>query len=435
MRTDAAALQSMPLDSDAMPSDRADDDNGWTAAALAATLRASDTQALLSVMADAVLVRRRYEFFVWAQMRLQSVLPHDVLVCGVPRSQSARMFYDYYYSIPVDPEALARLCHPRDGLANDLLDRWIGDGYEPLLISKNAERSADTRLGEELAAIGFGDCIVHGIPKAQTAASAHCFFAFVSLHSMPGERDRPLAQMLVPHVFSAYSRAQTRERPATEIEPASDRDAGVTHREVEILRWIREGKSNLEIGMILSISPLTVKNHVQKILRKLNASNRAQAVSKAISIKLLGASSMRKPALAEAGGQGGFTLLELLVVMVIIGLLAGLVGPKFFAQIGKSETQVARAQIDSLEKALDQYRIDTGHYPNAIQGLAALVGKPEDEPRWAGAYLKRDVPQDPWGRPYIYRTPGAKGEFELLTLGRDGQPGGSGDAQDVGIER
>jgi general secretion pathway protein G len=252
---------------------------------------------------------------------------------------------------------------------------------------------------------------------------------------MPGERDRPLAQMLVPHVFSAYSRAQTRERPATEIEPASDRDAGVTHREVEILRWIREGKSNLEIGMILSISPLTVKNHVQKILRKLNASNRAQAVSKAISIKLLGASSMRKPALAEAGGQGGFTLLELLVVMVIIGLLAGLVGPKFFAQIGKSETQVARAQIDSLEKALDQYRIDTGHYPNAIQGLAALVGKPEDEPRWAGAYLKRDVPQDPWGRPYIYRTPGAKGEFELLTLGRDGQPGGSGDAQDVGIER
>ena len=435
MRTDGAALKSIAVDGDAVAAGRGDDDNGMTAAAIAAALQASDRQALLNVMADAALVRRRYEFFVWAQMRLQSVLPHDVLVCGVPRSQSARMFYDYYYSIPVDPEALARLCHPRDGLANDLLDRWIGDGYEPLLISKNAERSADTRLGEELAAIGFGDCIVHGIPKAQTAASAHCFFAFVSLHTMPGERDRPLAQMLVPHVFSAYSRAQTRERPATEIEPASDRDAGVTDREVEILRWIREGKSNLEIGMILSISPLTVKNHVQKILRKLNASNRAQAVSKAISIKLLGASSMRKPVLAEVGGQGGFTLLELLVVMVIIGLLAGLVGPKFFAQIGKSETQVARAQIDSLEKALDQYRIDTGHYPNATQGLAALMAKPDDEPRWAGAYLKREVPQDPWGRSYIYRTPGAKGEFELLTLGRDGQPGGSGDAQDVGIER
>jgi general secretion pathway protein G len=406
-----------------------------TAAAIQSVLDASDARALLKVMADAVLVRRRYEFFVWAQVRLQTVLPHDVLVCGVPRSQSARMFYDYYYSTPIDPEALARLCHPRDGLANDLMDRWIGDGYEPLLISKNADDSADTRLGEELAAIGFGDCVVHGIPKAQTAASAHCFFAFVSLQRMPGERDRQLAQMLVPHVFSAYSRAQTRERPAAVVEPSGEREAGVTDREVEILRWIREGKSNLEIGMILSISPLTVKNHVQKILRKLNASNRAQAVSKAISIKLLGASSMRRAAVAEANGEAGFTLLELLVVMVIIGLLAGLVGPKFFAQIGKSETQVARAQIDSLEKALDQYRIDTGHYPNASQGLTALMVKPEDEPRWAGAYLKREVPQDPWGRAYVYRTPGAKGEFDLLTLGRDGQPGGSGDDQDVGIER
>jgi general secretion pathway protein G len=435
MLTDIAASGSMGRAASTPVHTDPDETMTATAAALHSVLHGSDVTALLKVMADAVLVRRRYEFFVWAQVRLQSVLPHDVLVCGVPRSQSARMFYDYYYSIPIDPEALARLCHPRDGLANDLMDRWIGDGYEPLLITKDADTSADVRLGAELASIGFGDCIVHGIPKAQTAASAHCFFAFVSLRSMPGERDRQLAQMLVPHVFSAYSRAQTRERPAAEVEQTGERDAGVTDREVEILRWIREGKSNLEIGMILSISPLTVKNHVQKILRKLNASNRAQAVSKAISIKLLGASSMRKPALADPNGEAGFTLLELLVVMVIIGLLAGLVGPKFFAQIGKSETQVAKAQIDSLEKALDQYRIDTGHYPSAAQGLAALMVKPDDEPRWAGAYLKRDVPQDPWGRPYIYRTPGAKGEFDLQTLGRDGQPGGTGDAQDVGIER
>ncbi|WP_457331897.1 type II secretion system major pseudopilin GspG [Rhizobacter sp. P5_C2] len=133
--------------------------------------------------------------------------------------------------------------------------------------------------------------------------------------------------------------------------------------------------------------------------------------------------------------DAGFTLLELLVVLVIIGLLAGLVAPKFFSQIGKSETQVARAQIDSLEKAIDQFRLDTGHYPTTTQGLASLTAKPEDEPRWAGPYLKREVPQDPWGRPYIYRTPGAKGEFDLLTLGRDAQPGGTGDAQDVGIER
>jgi general secretion pathway protein G len=131
----------------------------------------------------------------------------------------------------------------------------------------------------------------------------------------------------------------------------------------------------------------------------------------------------------------GFTLLELLVVLVIIGLLAGLVAPRFFGQIGKSETQIARAQLDSIEKALDAFRIDTGHYPSANQGLAALSVRPEDEPRWAGPYLKRDAPNDPWGRPYVYRSPGGRGEFDLMTLGRDGQPGGTGDAQDVLIER
>src|SRR5271165_2098176 len=96
----------------------------------------------------------------------------------------------------------------------------------------------------------------------------------------------------------------------------------------------------------------------------------------------------------------GFTLLELLVVMVIIGLLAGYVGPKYFAQIGKSEIKVARAQIDSLEKALDQYRIDTGHYPSTELGLAALMGRPPNEPKWDGPYLKKNVPFDPWGRAY-----------------------------------
>jgi transcriptional regulator EpsA len=273
--------------------------------ALHPTLRDGNHTGLLEVMADAVRVRRRYDFFVWAQVRLQSVLPHDVLVCGVPRHQSARMLFDYYYSVPIDPEALSRLCHPRDGLANDLVDRWIGDGYEPLLVSGDADDQAVARLGGEMATLGFGDCIVHGIPKAQAAAAVHCFFAFVSLRRMPHERDRQLAQLLVPHIFGAYNRALTRERPVAEIDRGEERDAPITDREVEILRWIREGKSNQEIGMILSISPLTVKNHVQKILRKLNATNRAQAVSKAIAMKLLGAASMRSAAAnAELGGTG-----------------------------------------------------------------------------------------------------------------------------------
>jgi len=129
----------------------------------------------------------------------------------------------------------------------------------------------------------------------------------------------------------------------------------------------------------------------------------------------------------------GFTLLELLVVIVIIGLLAGYVAPRYFAQVGKSEVQVARAQIDSLEKALDQYRLDTRHYPSAEQGLYALVSKPQGENGWSGPYLKKAVPLDPWGRAYVYRVPGSKGDFDLYSFGKDGQPGGTGEDADVGI--
>jgi general secretion pathway protein G len=127
----------------------------------------------------------------------------------------------------------------------------------------------------------------------------------------------------------------------------------------------------------------------------------------------------------------GFTLLELLVVMAIIGLLAGYVGPRYFSQIGKSEVKAAKAQIDALEKSLDQYRLDTGHYPTQEQGLAALIKKPANEPRWEGPYLKKDLPMDPWGRSYTYKIPGEKGEFDLVSLGKDGVAGGAGEAADL----
>jgi general secretion pathway protein G len=127
----------------------------------------------------------------------------------------------------------------------------------------------------------------------------------------------------------------------------------------------------------------------------------------------------------------GFTLLELLVVMVIIGLLASFVGPRYFSQVGKSEIKAARAQIDALEKALDQYRLDTGHYPAMDHGLGALMGRPPNEPKWDGPYLRKAVPQDPWGNGYVYRIPGQHGDYDLVSYGKDGQPGGTGEASDI----
>lgn len=129
--------------------------------------------------------------------------------------------------------------------------------------------------------------------------------------------------------------------------------------------------------------------------------------------------------------QRGFTLLELLVVMVIIGLLASYVGPKYFAQIGKSEVKTAKAQIDSLGKALDQYRLDTGHYPSTENGLAALNAAPANESKWQGPYLQKKVPNDPWEHPYIYKAPGEHGDYDLTSLGNDGAAGGTGEAADI----
>ena len=136
-------------------------------------------------------------------------------------------------------------------------------------------------------------------------------------------------------------------------------------------------------------------------------------------------------ALSNHKKEGGFTLLELLVVMVIIGLLAGFVGPRYFSQIGKSEAKTARAQLTAVEQALDQYRLDVGHYPSTEQGLTALMVKPADEAKWAGPYLKKALPTDPWGRPYSYKFPGEHSEFDLWSFGKDAQPGGTVDNEDI----
>jgi general secretion pathway protein G len=126
----------------------------------------------------------------------------------------------------------------------------------------------------------------------------------------------------------------------------------------------------------------------------------------------------------------GFSLIELMVVMVIIGLLAALVAPKLFPKLGKGKQAAAKAQIELLNQALDQYRLDIGAYPSSQEGLMALMANPGQE-KWDGPYLKKNVPADPWGNAYTYQHPGTHGEYDLYSLGRDNKPGGDGEDKDV----
>ena len=126
----------------------------------------------------------------------------------------------------------------------------------------------------------------------------------------------------------------------------------------------------------------------------------------------------------------GFTLIELLVVMVIIGLLAALVAPRLFPKLGKGKQAAAKAQIELLGQALDQYKLDVGSYPSTTEGLNALMTNPGQE-KWEGPYLKKNVPLDPWGNPYNYQCPGTHGEYDLYSLGRDNKSGGDGEDKDV----
>lgn len=139
---------------------------------------------------------------------------------------------------------------------------------------------------------------------------------------------------------------------------------------------------------------------------------------------------------SSAHRNGGFTLIEILVVIIVIGLLAGLVGPRILGRVSEAKTATARTQIELIGLALDNYRLDNGAYPSTEQGLAALQEKPAREPvspNWRGPYLKKAIPLDPWGRAYSYASPGqhSPGAYDLWTLGRDGQAGGEGDNADV----
>ena len=129
--------------------------------------------------------------------------------------------------------------------------------------------------------------------------------------------------------------------------------------------------------------------------------------------------------------QAGFTLIELMIVISILSLLAYMVAPRLMGVMGKAKPKIAQADLANLGTALDLFYLDVGRYPTTEEGLKALVVKPGDLAGWAGPYLKRGTPKDPWGREYIYKCPGENGPYDLITYGADGAPGGEGENQDI----
>lgn len=129
--------------------------------------------------------------------------------------------------------------------------------------------------------------------------------------------------------------------------------------------------------------------------------------------------------------SSGFTMMELLIVLVIVGLLAALVGPTLYQQIKPAKQSTARAQIENFGTALDNFFINMNRYPTTQEGLEILRTKPENDDKWKGPYLKKEIPNDPWGKPFVYISPGRNGGYEILSFGADGREGGEGDDADI----
>ncbi len=262
-----------------------------TPAAPPSLLPNDPVEAIVRAAESALTVRRRYQFFVWTQSYLSRLIPHQLAACGSYDRATRELLVDVFNSVSLEPALLEALADARSLLMRHLQACWLDARGRPAVIT-TAELgfAALEPVRDALLAAQFGALLVHGVSRPQRPQEIETFFVFAAQDgdALAAQADR--LELLLPHIHGAWQRVQAVERDigggGTPLAPAI-KVGGVTQREREILSWLREGKSNQQIADELGISALTVKNHVQKILRKLNAANRAQAVAQAMSLQLL----------------------------------------------------------------------------------------------------------------------------------------------------
>jgi transcriptional regulator EpsA len=252
-------------------------------------LSGREQEYLLRAIESALHVRRRRQFFLWTQGQFQGLLPHAIMVCIQFGTNDEVLHIECLHGAVLEPATIEKLSNPRDGLALRLACHCRADERLPCVIEQGGRAAADplSRFRLELEANKLGNAIVHGTERLLGGSS---FFALFGLPVAPNLRHTFFLELLLPHLHLALLRLLA-TGDGDDAGAARNSPRPVTNREIEILRWVKEGKSNYEIGIILGISALTVKSHVQKIYKKLNVQNRVQAVSRCISLRLLDARS------------------------------------------------------------------------------------------------------------------------------------------------
>jgi transcriptional regulator EpsA len=253
-----------------------------------------DAEVVLRAIESASTVRRRFQFFVWSQSYLRTLLPFDVLSCGAYHRTSKGLSFEVFHSEPLDPALGVALTDGSSALMHQCMGVWMEQrGNSAVIELKDVQGSVASQGCRPLLACGFQQVLVHGVSRPQRMSELETFFIFCRKGKPWEQQHRSNLEMFLPQLHATYLRVLAAERELMRVPSgaaparASELHNIITSREKQILVWVREGKSNQEIGEQLTISALTVKNHVQKILRKLGAANRAQAVAKAMTLNLL----------------------------------------------------------------------------------------------------------------------------------------------------